>query len=133
LNEPNLVYYHWEVTGPRLKGLPELSQLLLMATLHEQLDNDSAANKWLETFGPKLGSTVSEFTQTAPNELTLNRRAPAGLTAVELTALASWLEAKNFPGCDISVPPPRTHPGQRQIKVLSTPTAAPAPAPAATH
>ena len=108
LGQTNLVYYHWEITAERLKLLPQLSQLALMVTRHRQLDAQSAAGKWLDRVGPTLGNTVTEVTQTAPNELTFMRKAPGGLTAVELTALANWLEATNFPGCDLRLPPLNT-------------------------
>src|SRR5581483_5531359 len=38
LATPNLIYYHWEITGPRLQVLPQLSQLALMTTGHNQLN-----------------------------------------------------------------------------------------------
>ncbi len=103
----NLVYYDWEVTSERLKQLPHLTQLALMITRHRQLDVQSSAGKWLDRMGPTLGVTVTEVKQTAPNELSLQRKAPAGFTAVELIALANWLEAPNFPGCNLDLPPPR--------------------------
>ncbi|HTY89333.1 MAG TPA: hypothetical protein VMB80_17930 [Candidatus Acidoferrum sp.] len=106
LASSNLVYYHWEVTSERLKQLPQLTQLVLMLTRHRQLDVKSPAGKWLNQIGPSLGNTVTEIKQTAPNELTLHRKAPAGFTALELIALASWLEATNFPGCNLDLPPP---------------------------
>jgi hypothetical protein len=106
LAQSNLVYYHWEITAERLKLLPQLTQLALMVTRHRQLDTQSAAGKWLDRIGPTLGNTVTEVTQTAPNELSFTRKAPGGLTAVELVALANWLEATNFPGCDLRLPPP---------------------------
>ncbi len=107
-----------------------------MATRHQQLDAKSAAGKWLAAIGPTLGNRVTEVTQTAPNELTFKRSAPAGLTAVELIALGSWLEAPKFPGCDLRLPPPmhrpknRPHPpttGQPSAKVPA------APPPAVSH
>ena len=55
LSPPNLVYYHWEVTGERLKELPQLSQLVLLLTQHQQLDGQSVAAKWLDRIGPALG------------------------------------------------------------------------------
>ena len=103
---PGLVYYHWEATGGRLKQLPHLVQLGLMFTRHKQFDASSAAGKWLDRIGPTLGSFATEATQTAPDELTFSRKAPAGLTAIELLALANWLEATNFPGCDLRLPAP---------------------------
>ena len=107
LAQSNLVYYHWEITAERLKLLPQLSQLVLMVTRHRQLDAQSAAGKWLDRIGPTLGNAMTEVTQTAPDELSFTRKAPGGLTAVELTALANWLEAPNFPGCDLRLPPPQ--------------------------
>ena len=107
LDRTNLVYYDWEITAERLKLLPQLTQLALMVTRHKQLAAQSAAVKWLNRIGPTLGTTVTEVTQTAPNELSFMRKAPGGLTAIELTALANWLEATNFPGCDLRLPPPK--------------------------
>jgi hypothetical protein len=126
LATPSLVFYHWEITAERLKLLLQPAQLVPVLTRHQQLDGQSAAAKWLDRIGPPLGNTVTEVTQTAPNELTFTRKAPAGLTAIELFALASWLEAKNFPGCDLRLPPPRVRPGQKSVKALNAP-AAPAP------
>jgi hypothetical protein len=125
LAQSNLVYYHWEITAERLKQLPQLTQLALMVTQHRQFDAQSAAGKWLDRVGPTLGNTVTEIMQTAPNELSFTRKAPGGLTAVELIALANWLEAPNFPACDLRLPPPkfkRPHP-----KTPGTPLAAPPP------
>ena len=125
LDQTNLVYYDWEITAARLKLLPQLSQLALMVTQHRQLNAQSAAAKWLNHVGPTLSNTVTEVMQTAPNELSFTRKAPGGLTAVELIALANWLEAPNFPACDLRLPPPkfkRPHP-----KTPGTPLAAPPP------
>jgi hypothetical protein len=128
MNSPNLVYYHWEVTGERLKELPQLSQLLLVLTRHEQVKVPSAAANWLDRIEPSLGSSVTEVTQTAPDELAFKRTAPGGLTAIELLALVDWLEAPQFPAFDLRLPPPRVRPGQKPFNPLSTPPATPAPA-----
>jgi hypothetical protein len=131
LNTPNLVYYHWEITAERLKALPQLSQFILMVTQHKQLDANSAAAKWLNQIGPTLGNSVTEVTQTGPNELTFTRSAPAGLTAVELTVLANWLEATNFPGCDLRWPPHPLRSRRPLPHAAGAPVAPPKPAPAA--
>jgi hypothetical protein len=129
LNEPNLVYYHWEDTTARLKELPlQMTQLLLVLTRHEQLSVESAAGKWLDRIEPALGNAVTEVTQTAPNELAFKRTAGGGLTAIELLAFVDWLEAPKFPALDLRLPPPRVRPGQKPFKLLSMP-AAPAPHP----
>ena len=123
LTRPGLVFYHWEVTSNRVALLPQLSQLILMVSSHRQLGDQSAAYKWLARLGPTLGESVTEVTQTAPGELTFTRRAAAGLTAVELTALANWLEATNFPGCDLRLPPMRLRQGQSPVRPLNPPAA----------
>jgi hypothetical protein len=129
LNRDNLVFYHWEITSERLKELPQLTQLALLFTRHKQLDPNSAAAKWLNKIAPTLGSCATEITQTAPDELSFARKSPSGLTAVELIALANWLEAPNFPGCDLRLPPMlRFKPGQKPpFKKLTATPAAPAP------
>lgn len=126
-NPPNLVYYHWEATAERLRELPQFSQLMLVTTRHEQVKMASAAGKWLERIGPGLGTSNTEVTQTAPNELTFIRTSPGGLNAVELMALADWLEAPKFPAFDLRLPPPKFRPGQRPFNQNATP-GAPAPA-----
>jgi hypothetical protein len=130
LAQSNQVYYHWEITADRLKQLPNLTQLALMVTRHRQLNAQSAAAKWLDRVGPTLSNTVTEVTQTAPNELTFMRQAPGGFTAVELVALASWLEATNFPGCDLRLPVPKRLPKINRPHP-QTPDAPPAKTPAA--
>jgi hypothetical protein len=105
--------------------LPQLSQLILMVSGNRQLSDQSAAYKWLEHLGPTLGDSVTDVTRTAPTELTFTRRANAGLTAFELTALASWLEAPNFPGCDLRLLPMPSRAGQRILRPLNRPAVPP--------
>jgi hypothetical protein len=132
LGQTNLIYYHWETTAGRLKQLPQLTQLALLLTRHKQLDSQSAAGQWLSRIGPTLGDAVTEITQIAPKEWSFNRQAPGGLTAIELIALANWLEATNFPGCDLRLPPRRPFKLQKHLppfQPASTPTSPPAPIP----
>ncbi len=110
LNTPNLIYFHWEVTAERQKVFPGLYQLGLVVTRHRQLEATSAAGRWLAHLAPELGPTVTTATEISPTEVAFERHAPGGLTAVELVALCSWLEAPNFPGCDLHAPPPRHRP-----------------------
>jgi hypothetical protein len=100
----NLVFYHWEITAERLPEVRILSQLALLFAQRNQLDGKSAAAKWLDRIGPTLGNTVTALTQTAPDELTFTRKAPGGLTAIELVALANWLESANFPFGKVELP-----------------------------
>ena len=105
LDSTNLVFYHWEITAERLPEVRSLDQLAFLLDGRPQLGAQSAAAKWLDRIGPTLGNTVTEITQTAPNEWTFKRKSPGGLTAVEFVALANWLEATNFPCRDLHLPP----------------------------
>jgi hypothetical protein len=109
LDQPGLVFYHWEITSERMKIFPQLYQLCFVISRHRQLEVTSTAGKWLDHLAPTLGPTVTQAFETAPNELTFSRKAPAGLTALELVAFASWLEAPDFPGCNLRLPPPKIH------------------------
>jgi len=102
---------------------------MLLITRHKQLDANSAAGKWLNQIGPTLGNSVTKVTQTGPSELTFMRKAPGGLTAFELTALANWLEATNFPGCDLRLPPRPLRPRWLLRQATNAPVV-PAPVPA---
>jgi hypothetical protein len=82
-----------------------MSQLGLLISRHQQLPPNSVTLKWLKKITPALGYTATTMTRTAPDEITFNRSAPAGLTAFELLVLGNWLEARNFPGFDLSLPP----------------------------
>ena len=126
LNKPNVVYYQWEMTGERLKELPPLTQLMLLITRYKQLDPNSAAHNWLNHIQPALGPGVTVLTQTGPNELNFLRKSRCGLTAIELMAIGNWLEAPNFPGCDLRIPQPS--PRLRQSHIPGAPVR-PAPAP----
>lgn len=101
----NLVYYHWEITSSRIPQLHYVTQLGLMMTMHKQLEASSAASRWLKRIGAALGPTDTEITQSGPAEFTFVRKTPGIFTALELYMLANWLEAQDFPGCDIKLPP----------------------------
>lgn len=125
LQEDQLVYYHWEVTAERLKNLPQLAQLGMLLTRKRELPPGSAADQWLNLVGPTLGSSVTQITQTGPAELSFNRMAQGGLTAGELIALTDWLEAPNFPGCDLSLHQQPFRQFHGRLKNLSAPVPAP--------
>jgi len=109
---PGLVYYHWENTAERWenpgnhsKMFAQLYQLLFYVTDHRQLETNTLAGQWVNRLAPTLGATVTEAFETAPNEVSFTRQAPAGMTALDLVVLSSWLEAPDFPGCDLRMPP----------------------------
>ena len=120
LAQKNLLFYHWEITAERMPTLLQLSQFGLMISWHKQLGENAAALKWLQAIGPKLGNTVTEVFQTAPAEMTFTRKAPGGFTAAEFYTLANWLEADDFPGANLKMPP--RNPKSKRLRT-------PAPAP----
>ncbi len=125
LAEKQLVFYHWEITAERMPQVLNMAQLGFVLTSHKQLDADSPAGKWMLKISPTLGNTTTRITQSGPAELSFNRKAPGGLTAVELFALATWLGADDFPGCNLKLPPrpirPKRPSPQPTPQVISIP------------
>lgn len=105
LAKKNVVFFHWEITSSHLPNLLPLTQYGLMLTHHKELTAESAALKWLRKTEGTLGHTDTEITESGPAELTFARNAPGIFTAAEFYVLANWLEAANFPGCDLREPP----------------------------
>jgi hypothetical protein len=97
LNRTNLVYYDWEVTGPRLQPDLQLAQTARQLARQPQLPLDSASMNWLGMLIPRLGTSATIISRTGPAELTFYRRSTLGLTAPELHLLAGWLESPQFP------------------------------------
>ena len=97
LRRTNLVYYDWEVTGPRLQPCLQLGQTTRLITRRPQLPLDSASAAWLAALDPRLGTSATLVTRVSPNELIFYRRSTLGLTAPELQFLAGWLESPQFP------------------------------------
>jgi hypothetical protein len=93
----NLVYYDWEVTGPRLQPCLQLAQTIRIITRQRQLLLDSASLNWLSSLIPRLGTSATIINRTGPAELTLYRRSTLGLTAPEINLLTGWLESPQFP------------------------------------
>lgn len=107
----DLVYYDWEFTGPRLRHLRALSQLLpILQALDIGPKNPFGKGKsmldianakvlsrlnveehWLEGLTDVLGNTVTEVTKTGPAELTITRSAPFVFSSLELLLISHWL------------------------------------------
>jgi hypothetical protein len=97
LRRTNLVYYDWEVTGPRLQPDLQLGQTARQIARRPQMPLDSAGLDWLAMLIPRLGTSATIITRTAPDQLTFVRRSTIGLTAPELHLFADWLESPQFP------------------------------------
>jgi hypothetical protein len=90
----NLVYYDWELTGRRLMEWQILRGMIAnrsRAQKSEGEDTTLIENDWLAGVETLAGNTVTEITHVAPNELLATRKAPIGLTSLELALLADWI------------------------------------------
>ena len=92
----NLVYYDWEITAERLKFWHNCQILYSMAS-RSGFALGLAAEKWLDTVGTNLDNTVTQVSVQGANELSFVRKSPLGLTAMELTLAARYLDAPGFP------------------------------------
>jgi hypothetical protein len=64
---------------------------------HSQLPQDSVGLTWLGTIRARLDESTTTITQTAPNQLSFDRKSTLGFTAPELHLLIDWLESPRFP------------------------------------
>ncbi len=99
----NLVYYDWEITEERLNHGRQLYQLAALADWRKPGTN-TVSRLWLDKVGSLLGNTVTEVTQTGPQELFLARKSHLGFTGIELATFSAWLDSPQFP-FRISAPP----------------------------
>jgi hypothetical protein len=97
LRRTNLVYYDWEVTGPRLAPVLSVARTMRLVTRHPDLPADAASLNCLGALIPRLGTSATIASRTGPAELSILRRSTIGFTAAELHFLAGWLESTNFP------------------------------------
>jgi hypothetical protein len=88
----NLVYYDWELTGRRLGEWLILKRIIFKYLIGQDTDGKDTmfvGDQWLGGLTSLAGNTTTEITRVAPNELCLERKAPLGLTSVELVLLAN--------------------------------------------
>jgi len=93
----NLVYYDWELTGPRLDEWTYLGQMLRRMFRKSHMSPDSAGTAWLQAIESRLGNCGTMITAAGPNRLRFLRNGSLGLCSVELELLADWLESPQFP------------------------------------
>jgi hypothetical protein len=107
IGRTNLVYYDWEKTSARLQEWRMLGRMILSRSRAPNRDLTHArmlADKWFYELTPLPGSTITEITRVAPNELSVVRNAPFGFTAVEMFLLSDWLSAVGSPPIDSRLP-----------------------------
>jgi hypothetical protein len=97
LSRTNLVYYDWEITGPRIETWMFVGQLMRMVFGKPQVPLDSASIAWLLMAKDKLGNGSTLVTKTGPATLSYVRKSAVGFTSIELHLLADWLESPQFP------------------------------------
>jgi hypothetical protein len=97
LRRTNLVYYDWEVTGPRLQPVLQLGQTARQIARRPEMAMDSITINLLAALIPRLGTSATIINRTGLAEFTLYRRSTLGFNAVELHLLADWLESQQFP------------------------------------
>ena len=101
-NRSDLVYYDWELTGPRLLQLRTLTQMLPVlqwAGLSTDAQKSAGDERtrlnleehWLAGLTPELGNTVTQITKSGPSELKVVRKSPFVFTSLELVLLSHWL------------------------------------------
>jgi hypothetical protein len=93
----NLVYFDWELAGPRIESWFYISQALRTTFRRPQLPFDSTGLVWLNAVRTRLGNSKTLVTRTGPNQLSFDRKSTLGLTGAELHLLADWLESPRFP------------------------------------
>jgi hypothetical protein len=96
-SKSNMVCYSWEINSERMTQWQSLEQLYLLFSSKIGPSGDAPGAKWLQANRTNLSYCGTEITLTAPNELTLIRNAPLGLTSLELIGLEYWLDAPEFP------------------------------------
>jgi hypothetical protein len=114
LGKADLVYYDWEMTGPRIQHWTFSGQLLRMVLHKAQLNPRGNAVAFLTALETRLGNCGTVVTRTSPDQFSLSRKSSAGLTAFEFSVLADWLESPQFPrGLQTLLGQPGPVPGKR--------------------
>ena len=93
----DLVFYHWEVTAPRLERLKTLFQVLSLLSKNPTAGAKDASMTWVSQAAPYLGNTITEVSQVAPDEIAVKRRSHIGLNSFEIMMLTHWTATGRFP------------------------------------
>ncbi|HWQ92310.1 MAG TPA: hypothetical protein VN673_11605 [Clostridia bacterium] len=96
-NQPNMVAYQWELTGPEIDSWIYKTQFARMLAEKPQLPAGSASMAWLQVAKTNLGNCVTTVTKTDSNQLSFLRKSSCGFSSLELHLLADWLESPDFP------------------------------------
>jgi hypothetical protein len=126
---PRLLYYHWELTQPRVEMLWHVANYWGIVHTYVPAPAGGAFAGWLRDKGVAscLGNTVTQATLESPTEIRVVRSGAVGLTAYELIRLTRWLDGRNFP---LPTPPLTAREQLRERLKSAQPGARKHPAPA---
>jgi hypothetical protein len=96
LNQKNLVYYDWEITGNRLKQWIPAWQLYYLVGQQFTPVNFAPGSKFLQALKPQLGNTVTAGTLENPRQIKFIRQSHVGATSLELLLLAHYLDTTDL-------------------------------------
>ncbi len=96
-NRSELLYYDWELTDHRLDHSKQFYDWANMLGSRRPAPSTTASRKWLSAIGPRLHDSVTEITQTGPQELFLVRKSSIGFTGFELATFSAWIDSEGFP------------------------------------
>jgi hypothetical protein len=94
---PTLLYYDWEITGPRIESWTYIGQTLRLIFNLAQMPPKSAGFEWLKALLPRLGNSATAVTISSSNRVHFARSSMLGFTGLELHLLSDWLESPSFP------------------------------------
>jgi hypothetical protein len=90
LSRTNLLYYDWEATGESAIHWNAFWQMYEMAFQH--MPENNPGGRWVVAASSLVQTTATEALVTGPNELTIKRRGPGGLSGFEMASLGSWID-----------------------------------------
>ncbi len=108
---PELIYYHWELTPPRLEQVHMMVELARMMSVKAFPAQGNPFPNWLRKINPLLGNTITEVNRVSDTRWKLIRNSQIGLTATELALLTHWLTPKmEIPKMPVVPPSPGAAP-----------------------
>jgi hypothetical protein len=96
VSRTNLIYYDWEVAGPRLESDFHLGQAARAAFNRKSLPPDGLGALWLKALVPRITSCTTALYRSGPAELSFVRKSTVGLNAIELSLLVDNIHSLDF-------------------------------------
>jgi hypothetical protein len=96
-SKTNLIYYDWELMGPRVEGWHYMGQFFRFVTERAQLPFESLGLLWLKEIAKRPGDSLTQAYVISPQQISIDRKSPLGLTGIEMQLLMDWLESPEFP------------------------------------